>query len=118
MYQNAGFAALIYLMTAALNRPDLGGLRLGDVPMVLMHHVIDEASDDPVAAAGDGRERGLAGLVVSRPAAPRSYYKRRQQSRVRSRDLVKSGEVGEWQLPRVRASCSTATARSSWTTGT
>jgi hypothetical protein len=47
MYQNAGFAALIYLMTTALNRPDLGELRLGDVPMVLMYHVIDEASDDP-----------------------------------------------------------------------
>ena len=93
MYQNAGFAALIYLMTPAPNRPDLGELRLGDVPMVLMYHMIDEASDDPhrlavapvrfaeqmawlagrglrgvsmatlVAAVRDGCERGLVGLT-------------------------------------------------------
>jgi peptidoglycan/xylan/chitin deacetylase (PgdA/CDA1 family) len=80
-------------MTTTQNRPGLSELRLGEVPMVLMYHVIEEVSEDPhrlavtparfaeqmawlagrglrgvsmgtlVSAMRDGRERGLVGLT-------------------------------------------------------
>lgn len=92
MYQKDA-ANLHYLMTSTQHGPGLGDLRLGEVPMVLMYHVIDEVGEDPhrlavtparfaeqmtwlarrglrgvsmetlVAAARAGRERGLVGLT-------------------------------------------------------
>src|ERR1700728_3257582 len=86
-------ADLIDLMTTTRSRPDLSHLGLGEVPMVLMYHIIDEVREDPhklavtparfaeqmawlatrglhgvsmetlLAAMRNGTERGLVGLT-------------------------------------------------------
>jgi peptidoglycan/xylan/chitin deacetylase (PgdA/CDA1 family) len=93
MYLRRCAADLIDLMTTTRSRPDLSHLGLGEVPMVLMYHIIDEVREDPhklavtparfaeqmawlatrglhgvsmetlLAAMRNGTERGLVGLT-------------------------------------------------------